>query len=131
MGKEHDSDLAVQCALLHDVIEDTGVTYADLIKAFGENVALNVMALTKEKFIVKENRMQDSLQRIKNQPKEVWMVKLADRITNLAPPPHYWEHTKIVSFREEALEIHHALHEASPYLGQRLMNKIDEYKMHL
>lgn len=132
LEKGHDGDLAVQCALLHDVIEDTEeITYADLIKAFGEKVALGVMALTKYKSIAKENRMRDSLQRIKHQPHEIWMVKMADRITNLAPPPHYWNLSKIDSYREEALEIHHTLHEASDYLGKRLLNKIDEYNVSL
>ena len=31
-----DGDLAVQCALLHDVIEDAGKSYEDLEKAFGK-----------------------------------------------------------------------------------------------
>lgn len=124
---EHDGDLAVQCSLLHDVIEDTDITYAEIVKSFGERVALGVLALTKDASIAKKERMQESLSRIKHQPHEIWMVKMADRITNLAPPPDYWEHAKISSYREEAIEIHHALHEASPYLGQRLLKKIDGY----
>lgn len=31
--------------------------------------------------------MKDSLKRIKKQPKEISMVKMADRITNLQIPP--------------------------------------------
>ena len=68
---------------------------------------------------------------LRQQPHEIWMVKLADRITNLAPPPHYWEKDKIERYREEAVEIHQALLEASDYLSQRLMSKINEYKMYL
>jgi (p)ppGpp synthase/HD superfamily hydrolase len=129
--KKHDGDLAVQCALLHDVIEDTDVTYSEVEKAFGRSVAQGVLALTKNASLPKEQRMRDSLERIRQQPYEVWMVKLADRITNLAPPPHYWEKDKIERYREEAIEIHQALHEASDYLSQRLMSKIDEYEMYL
>jgi (p)ppGpp synthase/HD superfamily hydrolase len=32
---EQDGNLAVQCALLHDVIEDTGVSYEDVKDVFG------------------------------------------------------------------------------------------------
>ena len=32
---------------------------------------------------------------MKTQPIEVWMVKLADRITNLLPPPAHWNEEKI------------------------------------
>lgn len=45
--KERNGDLAVQCALLHDVIEDTPSTCEDVERAFGEDVALGVLALTK------------------------------------------------------------------------------------
>jgi (p)ppGpp synthase/HD superfamily hydrolase len=55
------------------------------------------------------------------------MVKLADRIANLSPPPHDWSREKRERYREEAIEIHAALHPASAYLGQRLLAKIDSY----
>ena len=126
--KKHDGDLAIQCALLHDIIEDTDVTYSEVEASFGSNVARGVLALTKNESLPKEQRMRDSLERIRQQPYEIWMVKLADRITNLAPPPHYWRKDKVERYREEAIEIHQMLHEASGYLSQRLVSKIDEYK---
>jgi (p)ppGpp synthase/HD superfamily hydrolase len=129
--KEHDGDLAVQCAILHDVIEDTSIMYPEIEVIFGERVAQGVLALTKDKKIPKERRIQDSLQRIRQQPHEVWMVKLADRISNLAAPPQYWEKEKIVNYREEAIEIYDALYDASHYLSKRLEKKIDEYQVYL
>ena len=39
------SDLAVQCALLHDTIEDTDVTYDGVLAEFGTDVADGVMSL--------------------------------------------------------------------------------------
>jgi len=33
------------------------------------------------------NRTKTEINRIEHQPKEVWAVKLADRITNLQKPP--------------------------------------------
>ena len=77
-----DGDLAVQCALLHDTLEDTDATYDVLIERFGAPVADGVQALTKDSNLPKEERMADSLRRICRQPKEVGMVKLADRITS-------------------------------------------------
>src|SRR5512142_1349010 len=44
-----DPDLAVQCALLHDVLEDTRVRYEELEAAFGGAVARGVLALTVNK----------------------------------------------------------------------------------
>lgn len=129
--KEHDGDLAVQCALLHDVIEDTKITYQEIELAFGSRVAKGVLALTKSASLPKEQAMRDSLERIRQQPQEIWMVKMADRISNLGPPPHYWKREKIEQYRKEAIEIHRSLHKASDYLSQRLEHKIDEYKMYL
>lgn len=55
------------------------------------------------------------------------MVKLADRITNLQPPPPHWTEVRIARYRDEAIEIHRALGEASEVLSSRLLLKIEEY----
>ncbi|MBL7199243.1 MAG: bifunctional (p)ppGpp synthetase/guanosine-3',5'-bis(diphosphate) 3'-pyrophosphohydrolase [Anaerolineae bacterium] len=123
----HDEDLALQCALLHDVLEDTSVTYAQLVEEFGRAVADAVRALSKDPSIPKHLRMNDSLRRIRQQRREVWMVKLADRITNLQPPPPHWTEVRIARYRDEAIEIHRALGEASEVLSSRLLLKIEEY----
>ena len=124
---ERDGNLAVQCALLHDVIEDTVVGYEEIEAGFGTAVAHGVLALTKNPNLPKDEQMADSLHRIRQQPHEIWLVKLADRITNLAQPPHYWTREKKVRYQAEARQIHAALHEASPYLSQRLLTKIEAY----
>ena len=92
---DFDLDFAVQLAILHDVIEDTDTTFEELEEQFGERVAAGVLALTKnDNLPSKSAKMMDSLARINRQPKEVGMVKLADRITNLQEPPGYWNNQK-------------------------------------
>ncbi len=129
--KGHDGDLAIQCALLHDVIEDTEIVYRQVERKFGSAVADGVLALSKDETLAKHLQMADSLRRIKQQPWEVWMVKLADRITNLQPPPAHWTQPKIVRYREEAIELYNSLGEASPLLSARLVEKIQEYQAHI
>jgi (p)ppGpp synthase/HD superfamily hydrolase len=124
---EHDGDLAVQCALLHDTIEDTEVTYAQLVAKFGLKVADGVLALSKNPALPKVEQLTDSLERIRSQPTAIWSVKLADRITNLQSPPAHWRQEKIIGYRDEAIEIHTALQSASPFLGMRLAAKIENY----
>ncbi len=126
----HDGTLAVQCALLHDTIEDTDVTHEQVVQAFGTSVARSVLALSKDPSVARSAQMQDSLDRIRQQSFEVWMVKLADRISNLSAPPAYWTRDKVVTYRDEALEIHRALHTASPYLGARLLSRIETYRQY-
>jgi guanosine-3',5'-bis(diphosphate) 3'-pyrophosphohydrolase len=127
--KEHDGDLAIQCAILHDTIEDTDTSFEEIKTEFGELVANGVLALTKNISLEKHLQMSDSLCRIKEQPPEIWMVKLADRISNLQAPPHYWTQEKIIRYREEGIEIYQALQDASPFLASRLASKIEDYKV--
>lgn len=125
-----DGDLAVTCALLHDTIEDTGTRYEEIVEAFGVTVADGVRALSKDERVAKAERMADSLRRIREQPHEIWMVKLADRITNLAPPPAHWTPEKCSAYREEAIAIADALGAANPLLDARIRGRIAAYQAH-
>ena len=121
-------DLAIQCAILHDVIEDTPTAVDNVEAMFGPQVTAGVLALTKDKSMpTKRAQMVDSLNRIQKQPHAVWMVKMADRISNLRKPPHYWSYEKAAAYREEAQLIYDALHEANDYLADRLAEKIANY----
>jgi len=125
-------ELLIQCALLHDTIEDTDCSHADLKREFGSDVADGVLSLSKDATLTtKAERMNDCLLRIKLQPKEIWMVKLCDRITNLQPPPKHWDIKKIRAYRYEAELILKELGEANEYLAKRLSRKIENYKSHL
>ena len=127
-----DADLAICCAILHDTIEDAGVSHEELEKEFGKSVADGVMALTKnEALATKREQMLDSLERIKQQPKELWVVKMADRISNLGEPPHYWKLEKREAYRAEAQIIWDYLHEANEPMADRLKEKIENYERYL
>jgi (p)ppGpp synthase/HD superfamily hydrolase len=73
--------------------------------------------------------MADSLERILKQPKEIAMVKLADRISNLAPPPAHWTHEKISSYRVEGVQIFDALKGKSAFLDARLQYRLQRYPL--
>lgn len=120
-------DLAVECALLHDTLEDTDTEEGELVARFGVDVAAGVRALTKVSTLSKPDAMADSLRRIRDQPLEVWAVKLADRITNLAPPPSHWTADKVAAYREEARTILDVLGEAHEPLAARLASRIAAY----
>jgi (p)ppGpp synthase/HD superfamily hydrolase len=123
-----DGDLAVLCALLHDTVEDTAVTEAELATHFGPDVAAGVLALTKNDALPEAEQMADSLRRIREQPQDVWIVKLADRITNLQPPPAHWSVPKVRRYWDEAIAIRDALGEASPFLLARMNTKLAAYE---
>lgn len=129
--KGREGDLAMQCSLLHDTIEDTAVSYQDVEREFGKAVADGVLALSKNENLEKKLQMPESLQRILKQPQEIWMVKMADRITNLQEPPSHWNSQKVAKYRQEATCIYEMLKEASPFLARRLQEKIEHYQLYI
>jgi guanosine-3',5'-bis(diphosphate) 3'-pyrophosphohydrolase len=120
---------AVQVAFLHDTIEDTDTTLEEIEDKFGNEIAMAVSALTKKQKsgLTKEQQMRDSLSRIKELPFEVWAVKLADRITNLQPPPTYWDNEKKIIYQKEAQLILNELKAGNEFLARRLEKLIQEY----
>ena len=122
-----DAEFAVTLALLHDTIEDTKVTYDEIKRLFSEKVAEGVLALTKFSSLEKENRIKDSIERIKLLEKEVGVVKMADRITNLDAPAADWEKGKREKYLEDSQLILDELSYTNAYLADRLRQKISSY----
>ena len=128
--KSFDLNLAVQVAILHDVIEDTSADFLEVKTEFGEHIANGVQALTKdERLVSKKEKMLDSLNRVNQLQKEVGIVKLADRITNLQVPPRHWSREKIIKYCEEAKLISMHLKNKNDYLSDRLKEEIVNYEM--
>ncbi len=122
-----DIDFAVQCALLHDVIEDTSVKYEEIVASFSEKVAQGVLALSKNDQLPFSEQMADSLHRILEQGTEVRIVKMADRVDNLYLPALHWTSNKRKHYQEEARLILHTLQGVNPYIENRLAQKIEDY----
>jgi len=127
-GYIEDPDLAIKCAILHDTIEDTPLSYKAVLEQFGKAVANGVAALSKDESLPnKAAMMQDSLNRIQQQPQSVWAVKMADRICNLQAPPFYWKDSKKRTYIAEAEVILTALGSGNAYFANRLRQKIKDY----
>lgn len=122
-----DWNLACCCALLHDTLEDTVTTYEDLASAFGKSIADGVLALTKNEQLPHEKQMQDSIERIKKQPREVAIVKMADRLFNIRGRVPTWTKEKQSAYLEEAKLIYNNLNYANPTLAKALHKAIEEY----
>jgi (p)ppGpp synthase/HD superfamily hydrolase len=125
--EDFDCEFAVQVALLHDVLEDTSTTFDEIKEVFGANIARAVLALSKNEALPVSQQILDSLSRIKLEPKEVWAVKLADRISNLQKPPQHWDTNKITDYHKMAGIILLQLKGGNAYLENRLYQKIVDY----
>jgi GTP diphosphokinase / guanosine-3',5'-bis(diphosphate) 3'-diphosphatase len=90
---EPDTNLVI-AALLHDTIEDTGVTKEKLVHAFGPDVANLVMEVTDDKSLPKVERKRLQIVNASNISVRAQAIKLADKISNLraihSSPPADW-----------------------------------------
>ena len=86
MGMDEDS---VVSALLHDVIEDTKLTHADIARQFGEPVAdivEGVTKLTRVQYTSKEDEQMENLRKMlmaMSKDIRVILIKIADRLHNM------------------------------------------------
>tara|TARA_Y100000385_G_scaffold236724_1_gene250925 strand:+ start:392 stop:1003 length:612 start_codon:yes stop_codon:yes gene_type:complete len=76
-----DESILMGC-LLHDIIEDTEVSYKDVKENFGEEVAEIVYCVTDELGRSRKERKSKTYKKIRNNPKSI-VVKLCDRISNI------------------------------------------------
>jgi (p)ppGpp synthase/HD superfamily hydrolase len=125
-----DRELAISCAILHDTVEDTKATLEDILRVFGPEIARGVSALTKNPDMRKFEATLDSLKRIRECPREIWLVKLADRIANLGPrlPTSHWKWEKIRAYAQEGRLILEALGRASELLALILEERIANWE---
>ena len=88
-----DIDVLV-AAILHDTIEDTGVTVDELSGAFGPKVTALVLEVTDDKRLPKPTRKELQVEHAANASWGARVIKLADKTSNLrslaASPPADW-----------------------------------------
>lgn len=78
----------VVASILHDTLEDGNLSYNDILKSFGEEIAEIVYAVTDELGRNRKERKLKTYPKIKNNWKAV-AVKLCDRIANIKQSKEY------------------------------------------
>lgn len=88
-----DTDTIV-AAILHDTVEDTATTSAELKTEFGEVVSSLVMECTDDKSLPKQERKRLQIEHAPHKSPKAKLVKIADKICNIKdishnPPPDW------------------------------------------
>lgn len=82
-GMTEDEEV-ISAAVLHDTIEDCeGVTQRILAQEFSERVAWMVAQESEDKSLSWLERKRSTIEHLRNAPKEVQMIGLADKLSNI------------------------------------------------
>ena len=107
-GKITNEDI-LAAAILHDTIEDTLLTYDDLVAEFGKTIATIVNDCTDDKSLLKEERKLLQIKHASSICNEAKLVKLADKISNLTDiamnPPKEWTLERKLAYVEWSIQV--------------------------
>ncbi len=99
----------VIAALLHDTLEDTATTYAELAGQFGEDVAALVQEVTDDKSLAWADRKRLQVERAPFKSHRAKVIKLADKVSNLRSiaqsPPQDWGPDKRAAYVDWAEQV--------------------------
>ena len=111
-----DDPVVLAAAILHDTIEDTTTTAAELRRLFGEQVAGIVLEVTDDKSLPKARRKELQVEHAPHLSEGAALVKFADKIANLTDileaPPEWPAERKAEYFAwaasvVDSLPVHH------------------------
>lgn len=89
-------------ALLHDTVEDVGVTFEELEREFGKDVADLVREVTDDKNLPKAVRKELQIEHAAHATERAKILKLADKVSNLndllVMPPRDWDNARVVEY---------------------------------
>lgn len=113
-------------AVLHDTVEDTETTHAELVERFGSRVADIVAEVTDDKSLFKVDRKRLQIEHAPHMSPEAALVKLADKTCNLHDvanrPPKGWS----LERRQEYFDWGRAVVSGLPPVNAKMLTAFEE-----
>jgi (p)ppGpp synthase/HD superfamily hydrolase len=121
----------VMAALLHDAVEDVGVTREELIQRFGSDVADLVAEVTDDKSLPKAERKRLQVQNAPKKSVRAQAIKLADKISNLrsilSSPPPDWDFQRKREYFDWAKRVVDGLAAPNPVLKAEFERTVGQF----
>ncbi len=127
---EPDLNLVI-AALLHDVVEDAGVTKQELATRFGGDVAELVAEVTDDKSLPKKERKRLQVENAPKKSVRAQVIKLADKISNvialIRSPPADWDQQRRTDYIDWATQVVSGLSAPNPALKQKFEGLVQQF----
>ena len=129
VGKVEDANV-LAAALLHDTVEDTKTTRAELVQEFGAEIDELVAEVTDDKALDKDERKEMQVQHAPHLSYGAKLIKLADKISNVreigADPPKQWSVDRQRKYFEWAGRVVTAMGGVNPALEEMFARTVEE-----
>jgi (p)ppGpp synthase/HD superfamily hydrolase len=113
----------VMAAVLHDTVEDTDTTFADIAARFGERVAGLVAEVTDDTTLPKAERKRRQVEHAAHASHGAKVIKLADKTSNLramaVSPPRDWSEARRAEYLEWGRQVVANCRGANPWLEEK------------
>lgn len=127
---EHgETDLVLlSAAILHDTIEDTNTTEAEIEKLFGPEVLAVVLEVTDAKHLSRPERKKMQVAHAASISRRGKLLKLADKICNISDliscPPEGWEDSRKIQYFKWSKQVVDQLRGVNESLETHFDNKL-------
>ena len=121
VGLVDDEDI-LAAALLHDTVEDCGVTGDEIDEKFGETVTSYVLEVSDDKSLPKHERKQRQIEHAPHLSYGAKVIKIADKISNvrdvIVSPAEDWDKQRRVEYVQWAVNVVAGLRGANDQLDE-------------
>ncbi len=128
---QRDANIAITCALLHNIFDNTSVSFDEVLEEFDEDISNGVEALSNNKQMNAKDQLGDSVNKLLGESYNVQIVKIASTIISLQKPKENSDSLEIFNKHKEARFILSCFKNANMYIAKRLEEKIALYRTYI
>lgn len=128
VGHVHDPTTLVS-ALLHDVLEDTPATPAEIEQKFGPAVRRLVEEVTDAPAASTAERRQRQVAGMANASPAARQIRLADKIANVRSLPRHWSWLECEDYLQFAERVAARARGTNPHLDERFLRTVDRTRL--
>lgn len=127
----HGADIEViAAAILHDTVEDTGTSSAEIAAEFGGRIRDLVAEVTDDKSLAKNEQKRVQIETLSGRSTGAKLIRLADKTSNLrslaSDPPRNWSFDEAHRYIAFCRQIGDVARDVSPWLGSELDRAADQ-----